>query len=45
MLGYYTLKNDKKFIKSVVDSSNGKAGQIKELMGIDHGKYSVYSRK
>ena len=33
---------DKRFLKSVVDSGSGKAEDIKSLMKIDHGKYSVY---
>ena len=33
---------DKRFIKSVVDSGSGKAEKIKNLLGIDNGKYSVY---
>ena len=33
---------DKRFLKSVVDSGSGKAEDIKALMKIDNGKYSVY---
>lgn len=33
---------DKRYLKSVVDSGSGKAEDIKSLMNIDNGKYSVY---
>ena len=33
---------DKQFLKNVVDSGSGKAEDIKSLMKMDNGKYSVY---
>ena len=33
---------DKRFLKGVVDSGSGKAGDIKKLLNFDNGKYSVY---